>query len=258
MDHAYIKEHSIVERYEMRKLSSAESALFEEHFVDCPECQGHLQTAQDFRHALQAANAKDQLLMEFKPAAATFMWRPAFVVAASCAGLLILSTVLLTQQTRRLNRELSRAIDETGAWRQQYEAQRQANAELQDKLHQPGQTPQGLPVVASVFALNMTRGSQADESGPANRVTLSKSPQLIVLSLDLDGTDFETYRATLKESGGQVVWKDESLATTRSHTLSIALPSSLFHRGDYSLTLEGLNRQGNYTAAGHYSFRVKR
>lgn len=257
MDHAYIKEHSIVERYEMRQLSSAESALFEDHFVDCPECQGHLQTAQDFRKALQAANSKGRLSMESKPAAGTFMWRPAFLVAASCAALLILSTVFQTQQTRHLNRELSRATDEVGAWHRQYEAQRQANAELQEKLPQPGQPPQGLPVVASVFALNMTRGGQADESGPANRVTLSKSPQLIVLSLDLDGTDFETYRATLKDFSGQVIWKDEPLATARSHTLSLALPSSLFHPGDYSLTLEGLSRQGSYTPAGHYAFRVK-
>lgn len=260
MDHAYIKENSIVERYEMGKLSSAESASFEEHFVDCPECQSHLQTTQDFRQALKAASSEGQLLTEFEPAAraSTFRWRPAFVAASACAGLLILSTVFLSEQTYRLNRELSRADQEVGDWRQQYEAQRQANAELQKTLSQPGLPASGLPVVASVFPLNMTRGGQPDGFEPANRVTLSKSPQMVVLSLDLAGSDFGIYRATLKESNGQVVWKGESLSPASSHTLSIAVPSSLFHQDVYSLTLEGVTRQGNYTTDGHYSFRVKR
>jgi hypothetical protein len=260
MDHAYIKEHSIVERYAMAKLSSAESTLFEEHFVDCAECQGQLQATQDFRQALQAANSKGELLPEFSPAtrAGTFEWRGAFLAATACASLLFLSILFLAQHTRRLNRELSRASNDAAIWRQQYEAQRQANAQLQGQLSQAGEPTPLLPVVTSIFALNITRGGQPGDSEPANRFALSKSPELVVLSLDLDGNNFETYRATLKESGGRVVWKGESLTPASSHTLSIALPSSFLHQDDYSLRLEGLTRQGNYTAAGHYSFRVKR
>jgi hypothetical protein len=259
MDHGYIKEHSIVERYEMGKLSAAEGALFEEHFVDCPECQDHLQTAQDFRNALKVA-AKEQQLTEFKPAprTATFVWRTAFLAAAACAGLLFMSIVFLTVQTRRLNRELSQASGDAGGWRQQYEVQRQANAQLQQQLSQLGQPGPGLPAVAAVFTLNVTRGGEPGDSEPPNRVVLSPSPQWVVLSLDLDGNNFESYRATLEQSKGRVVWKSESLKPASSRTLSIALASSLLQQDDYSVKLEGLTRQGNYTAAGHYSFRVKR
>jgi hypothetical protein len=219
-----------------------------------------LQTAQNFRHALQAATAKDQVLTEFKPPppATTFVWRRAFLAAVACAGLLFLSIVFLAQQTRRLNRELSRASDDAGTWRQQYEVQRQANAELQAQLSQRGDPAPGLPVVASVFRLNMTRGGQPGDSEPANRVVLSRSPQWVVLSLDLDRNDFESYRATLEQSSGQVVWKNESLTPANSHTLSIALPSSVLQQDDYSLLLEGLTRHGSYAHAGHYSFRVKK
>lgn len=260
MDHAYIKEHNIIERYEMGMLPSAEGALFEEHFVDCPECQDQLQTAQDFRHALTAATAKDQLPTEFKPAAraGTFVSQAAFLSAAACAGLLFLSIVFLAQQTRRLNRELSQATDDAGTWRQRYEVQRQANTQLQEQLRQPGETTPTLSVVASVYPLNMTRGAQPGGSEPANRVVLSRSPQWVVLSLDLDGNAFESYRATLRQSGGRVIWKSASLTPASSQILSIALSSNVFQQGDYSLRLEGLTRQGTYTAAGHYSFRVKR
>jgi len=259
MDHAYIREHNIVEEYEMGKLSSAESASFEEHFVDCPECQGQLQAAHDFKQGLQAASARGQLLTEFNPStrASTFVWRRAFLAAAACAGLLFLSLVFLVQQTRRLNREVSRASNDAGTWRQRYEVQRQANAQSQEQVGQPGEPGPGLPVVA-VFTLNMTRGGEPTDSEPADRVALSRSPQLVVLSLDLGGSEFENYRATLKESSGQIIWKGESLVPASSHTLSVALPSGFFHQDDYSLTLEGLTRQGNYKAAGHYSFRVKK
>src|SRR5579872_1932171 len=59
MDHRYIEDHNIIARYEMSRLSEAECALFEEHFVDCPECQQQLEAAGGFRQALQTAASKD-------------------------------------------------------------------------------------------------------------------------------------------------------------------------------------------------------
>lgn len=57
--HPYIEEHQVVARYEMGKLVGAERADFEEHLVDCPECQEQLATTRDFRQALRTAIAQD-------------------------------------------------------------------------------------------------------------------------------------------------------------------------------------------------------
>jgi hypothetical protein len=262
MDHAYIKEHNIVERYEMDKLSAAESAGFEEHLVDCPECQSQLTAAQDFRRALRTATAGDGSLPGLKSAPPRMdvpAWRWAAASSGACVVLLIVTILFLAGETRHLRGELSQANDASQAWRQRYETERQINKELQPQPIQPGDQngpASGLPFIASVFPLNMTRGGEPGGSGPTDRVVLSKSPQWVVLSVDLNGNDFQSYRATLMYSGGEALWKAAGLAPARSNTLGLTFPSGFFRQGDYFLTLEGQPRQGSYTVAGHYSFRV--
>jgi len=259
MDHTYIKEHNVVERYEMDKLTAAESAGFEEHFVDCSECQSQLTTARDLRQALQAAATENENLPGLKPATPPIgvrVWRWAAASSAACVVLLMATVLFLLREAHHLQRQLSQANDASQTSRQRYEAERQTNTKQQPQPTGPGEAS-GLPLTASVFPLNMTRGEEPGGSGPADRVVLSKSPQWVVLSLDLNGNDFQSYRATLAHSGDEALWKAGGLTTARSNTLGLTFPSSFFRQGDYFLTLEGQTRQGSYAVAGHYSFRVK-
>ena len=48
MDHRYIDEHSVAERYLDRKLSAKERVAFEAHVVDCQECTDRLMLAEMF------------------------------------------------------------------------------------------------------------------------------------------------------------------------------------------------------------------
>jgi hypothetical protein len=262
MDHTYIKEHNVVERYEMDKLTPAESACFEEHFVDCPECQSQLTTARDLRQALRAAATENGNLPGLKatsPRIGVPVSRLAAASSAACLVLLMVTVVFLVRETLHLQRQLSQANDASRALRQRYEAERQSNTERQQQPTQPGDqndSASGLPVIASVFALDITRGDESGGSGPADRVVLSKSPQWVVLSLDLNGNHFQSYRATLAHSGGEALWKAGGLTPARTNTLGLTFPSGFFRQGDYFLTLEGQSRQGSYAVAGHYSFRV--
>ena len=52
MDHRYIDEHSVAERYVATALSPEERAVFEAHLVDCQECTDRLLLAEMF-HARQ-------------------------------------------------------------------------------------------------------------------------------------------------------------------------------------------------------------
>jgi anti-sigma factor RsiW len=48
MDHRYIDEHSVAERYLGRELSAEEREAFEAHVVDCQECTDRLMLAEMF------------------------------------------------------------------------------------------------------------------------------------------------------------------------------------------------------------------
>ena len=57
MDHDYIAEGGLVERYHQGSLPPDEEARFEEHFVGCPECTEQLELARGFQRGLKAVVA---------------------------------------------------------------------------------------------------------------------------------------------------------------------------------------------------------
>src|SRR5262245_27475755 len=58
MDHHYIAEHNLTDRYALGKLSADAQYQFEEHLIDCRECQADLETIEDFRAALKKVAAE--------------------------------------------------------------------------------------------------------------------------------------------------------------------------------------------------------
>ena len=59
MDHHYIEEHNITDRYLLGKLHAEERAQFEAHFIDCRECLDRLETTEDFGGALRSVAAEE-------------------------------------------------------------------------------------------------------------------------------------------------------------------------------------------------------
>jgi len=261
MDHSYIEANNIVARYEMGKLSVTESADFEEHFVDCPQCQEQLSTTADFRQALRAAGRHGASLQERQVPAG---WIPGPVVrwaiAGCIAGAILVGTPLFFQLRRvhRVEGELVQAKADAKDWQHKYESERQAQ-------QTPGQTesPAGTgndkpPILASVFALNRVRGADPGNSEPANWVVISRQPQWIVLSLDRDREEtYKQYRITLTASSGRALWNKTLIAPTAANALSVSLPSKLLPPDDYVLTVEGLSHKDTFSISGRYTFRVK-
>src|SRR3954451_10931683 len=59
MDHTYIENNSLVERYHQGLLPPDEEARFEEHFVGCPQCTEQLELARGFQKGIKAMAAED-------------------------------------------------------------------------------------------------------------------------------------------------------------------------------------------------------
>jgi hypothetical protein len=88
MDHGYIDQHSLAERYLENALSPQERAAFESHLVDCQECTDRLLLAGMF-HARQVNEIQPgpaaKLILRLKP------WHGAALVIT---GLLLLALLL--------------------------------------------------------------------------------------------------------------------------------------------------------------------
>jgi hypothetical protein len=82
-------------------------------------------------------------------------------------------------------------------------------------------------------------------------------PQWVILSLDRElEPEFQSLRATLTDATGIEVWQQTVLQIPAGQALSLVLPSSLFHSGDYILRLEGQIPDGRYFPAGRFRFRA--
>jgi hypothetical protein len=278
MDHRYIEEHSIISRHLTGKLSTRESTEFEEHFLDCPQCLDQLEAEQDFQLALKQAAAEDALVRR-NPSPAGLSgwlaglgpWRQAALWTTAGVLLAMAPTALYIGRTERARREANQGIAASREWQRRYEVERQNEADLEKRLQdsekklkqQSGVSgdrsgSSTLPAAASVFLLDTTRSVDAGTPDAANRIEIPAARHWIVLSMER-GTEreFDTYRATVTDSEGHVVWSDSGIRPPTPGSLSLALDSGLFHDGDYVLRLEGRTRDGRYTPAARYAFRVR-
>jgi hypothetical protein len=266
VDHRFIEEHDIVARYGTGKLSPAECVRFEEHLVDCPECQQQIVATEDFLRGLRTVVAEDAA-----PARSTLpsawlspvrRWQPVLVGAAACALVLALPVLIFLRGVRSAQRELGEMKQASESWQRRYEAQQQAGAQMDERLRELERKVKEnvlstqLPVVATVFPLNTVRSGQPGGSRPVNRITISRAPQWIVFSPELEEEQhFPQYRATLSEAGGRIVWK-QTLTSASANALAISLSSSLFHEGDYVLVLEGQSKPGRQFTTHVYPFHI--
>ena len=269
MNHSYIDDHQVAELYLQGKLSPEEAARFEEHSMSCPECLDRLETAEKLRLGLRAVAAREVateavklglLARLVRSRLAPFAVAALFLAAVLPAGLLWRRAGRLegelVQTRQQLREELNRPAPaptpdpETGSLRSQLEAERQEKERLAAELEKAGEPRINVPVVP----LSPERSAPGAE--PTTRISLSSSPELLVLLLELDATDFPRYRATL--TGGGTVLPLSDLRPDAQGTLTLALPAAHLRPGDYEVRVEGLPVQGRPAPVAGFSFRIVR
>lgn len=294
MDHRYIEEADITDRYLLGKLSPEEQDRFEEHFVECPKCLDRLETTREFRRALKAAVAEDAARSRayIQTGLTAWLirqsrWQRAALLLATILLPAVLATAFFVPKIRQAQEEQEQAKKSASDWQHRYEEQqqaasrlekelREANASLAEQRRQPEtrqeHDPQTRPgeeqeVIRSsrpqipppVFALSIVRSADPALSAPANSISIPHSARSFVLSLDLEsGPGVQSYRATITDADRNVIWTRSTLKPQSKDTLRINLDSDLFKAGDYQLTLEGLTREGNYAPEGKYGFRLSK
>jgi hypothetical protein len=283
MEHSYIEDHNIADRYLLGKLSAEERMRFEEHCENCQECFKRLETVDGLRRGLRIV-AGEEAWRSRAHVMTGLLSHVARLSSASQAILLaviILLTALpigwLALERGRARRELAHVTQTAAEWQRKYEEREQAGrdlmkgAQVQDQLTAwPESTREDRPrspdeadkVALSqagvpVFALSVMRNSSPDLAQPINRIKLSPTSKLIILLLEL-GPDpgLQAYRATISTADGRNIWRARELSPTSDNTLALGFNSGLFKPGNHSLTLEGLTTQKRYVLTAQYTFSV--
>jgi hypothetical protein len=254
VDHQYIEEHNIVSLYSMGKLPADERRQFEDHFIDCPKCLDQIDLIDDLRVGLKQVAAEDaaEAVPREAPAAAAALlrgWKWVAMAAAACA---LVALPVLLSQIGRLRDQLDRTRGASLDLEHRLEQQQRANGALQAQLQE-----HQMPASAAVFLISTMR-SAGSSSDPETLITISSAIPWVILSLERDfETEYRSYRATLNDAKGRIVWRQEHLVHTAPAAMGIVLPSNLFHTGDYELKLEGLTRDAQYFPAAHFRIRVR-
>lgn len=277
MDHAYIEENGLVERYHQGLLPPDEEARFEEHFVTCTSCMEQLELARGFQRgikALSAVTAEDAVRAAVVVQAGLFAWLArrgrmaqwglalaALLLAAGLPSLWIaaqgrnerLAAAQRIEEERRTAKDLERRLAETEQRRS--EERRDLEAKLAEAQRPAPPSPgvldrplANLPIVL----LTAVRG----EGEPAT-IDLARTGDLLALAVDA-GADprFVSYRATMTRTGGGTVYRQDGLRTNALETLMLTFPKTFFQPGEYRLRIEGVRADGGALEIGGYPFRV--
>ena len=292
MDHKFINEVELVERYLMGRLAPEESAEFEAHFVDCQECVGRLNTTKALMDGLRIV-ASDQGLEPHGYEPKRLSWplrrlsfRGSLALAAGILLLLaFLSAVVVSTQIRRLRVETAQSRIASAEWERRYEEERESSslaemrhqdserelttevaqlrAELEDK-HQ--QNPEDASddrralrkpqINFATIVLKSTRGSEP-ATGALNEIVVPRSTANFAISVPLEEEgNYKVYYMTIRGDRDRVIWKASGLKPNRYNSLSVGFNSTFFRDGDYLLTVEAVSGDGRTSVVGKYPFRV--
>jgi anti-sigma factor RsiW len=275
MNHTYIEENQVVDRYVMGKLPPDEAGRFEEHYLSCPECLDRLALAESLERGFKRAAGQDAARLAATRQLAVVAWLSRLSRSRQASALLLtffcvlalpsllayrkIGELAATRATLEREREAagSRTTAEAGKLRADLEAsqrdlarEREARSRAAEQLAQATRPQENVPILF----LNAERGPADGE--PTFRLRLPKEPGWIVLAPVIDPPHYPSYRAVLKDARGREAWSGADLRLNEQESLSLSLPSTLLAPGDYTLSVEGLPPGRRPAPAGRFPFRV--
>lgn len=272
MDHTYIEDNALVERYHQGLLAPEEEARFEEHFVTCAPCMEQLELARGFQRGIRSVVAEDALRAVVVQAGffawlsrrgRLAQWMLALAVLLLAAGLPSLwmagqarderlAAARRAEDQKRTAKDLERRLAETE--RRRGEERRDLEAKLAQAQRPTAPPPEALARPLGSLAVVLLTAVRGEGEPPV--VRLSDTGDVFALAADA-GADprFTSYRATITRTGGGTVYRQGDLKLNALETLMLTFPKTFFQPGEYRLKVEGVRADG-VVEIGGYPFRV--
>jgi hypothetical protein len=216
MDHLRIEEHNLIDRYVRGTMPAAERAEFEDHFVDCAECQEQIEVAKSLRQAIRESATEQAGRRELQWSG----WRWAAI--AACAGLVIAvtaSAVLLLQRDRALSELASARLSQERA--------------------------------PAVFGLSLSR-----DAAETRDITIPIDPRWMIFLVDIDATQYRRYRAVVIGSRSEEIWMQDGIQPNSPDSISVAIPPGMLHPGTFTLTVSGAQPDGTFIPVASFPVRL--
>ncbi|MFN0085602.1 MAG: hypothetical protein ACKVX9_09460 [Blastocatellia bacterium] len=263
-------ENRLVDRYVRGRLSSAERARFEAHYLASPVHQRRVAAARLLLAEADALAPAPEPSF-FARVNAWFRLSPSLQFAMA-AGMLLLAAgaVWLLADRARLRGELA-AIQRENAARDARERELarmiaaghgerdQLTREL-DRLRreraeaQPAATSTP-PAALTVFSFMLSPTSVRGTTGQP--LTVPANADQVQLQLQVEPGEWKRFQATLQTAERAPVWRRRDLSS-RGGRLVLALPAARLPHNDYVLILSGVDAAGRVEEINRYSFRVIR
>jgi hypothetical protein len=273
MDHTYIEEHQIADRYVQGTLPEDEAERFENHYLSCPECLDSLDLAESVQRGFRRAATQDAERLAATRQFALLAWL-ARLSRRSQAGILLSALLVLAalsggpglyvsaergrelRQTRAALAAERQRTTAAGALRADLDASQRAlavesaaHAQAVQQLAQMQQPQGNFPILF----LDKERGAGPTPEAPTQRLRLPATGP-VVLAPQVDRPFQPSYRAWLVDGHGREVCHWQDLQPDDHDALSLSLAASRLQPGDYSLVVEGVTPG----AAGRFTFNVLR
>jgi hypothetical protein len=271
MDHTYIEEHQIADRYVQGTLPEDEAERFENHYLSCPECLDSLDLAESVQRGFRRAATQDAERLAATRQLALLAWLGR-LSRRSQVGVLLSALLVLTvlpaglgvhgiaERDRELTHTRAVLADErrhtagNGTLRANLDAtqhaldvERAAQAQAVRQIAQMQQPQGNVPILF----LDKERGAGPTPEAPTQRLLLPATGP-VVLAPQVDRPFQRSYRARLVDGNGREVCHWQDLHPDDHDALGLSLAASRLQRGDYSLVVEGV------TPAERFTFSVLR
>jgi len=268
MDHTYIEENQIADRYVQGNLPEGEAEQFEEHYLSCPDCLDRLDLAESMQRGFIRMAAQDAAKLSAARQLAVVAWlvrlsrsRQIGVLLTAVLVFAFVPAGLSLRGFVERGRELAQArtaLAEKAALRAELEAsrrdlasERKAREEASNLLAQALQPQGNVPIL--FFDVERGAGPAAE---PTQRLKRPEGSGWIFLDVTIEAPTRQPYGAVLRDAHGTELWRRADLRLSGRDSLSLLLPASLVPPGDYSLSIEGQAPGGKPTTAGTFTFRV--
>jgi hypothetical protein len=277
MKHEQIEKSNLVDRYLMGKLLAEESASFEEHFVDCPQCIAQLQTTKNFMQGLRVFASEHALQIDRRQPSwqfplMLFRWAMACLLIAAAVG-----AFFVAGYTRRLRAEVNQAESLSRQLEQRYENERQTA----DRKHQETESQRAalearlkneqaqrakmaadsgrrMPSAGNLSLFVLTSATRGEPEA-IKKIIIRRSSTMVGFSVSLEEEQqFENYQITIFDDQHRVVFKNRRTPPDRElNSLPIYFKPGRFRPGIYSLIVKGIKKGGESEVVGNYPFSIQ-
>ncbi|MEO8025808.1 MAG: zf-HC2 domain-containing protein [Bryobacteraceae bacterium] len=252
MDHKYIEDHRIADRYLDRSLNEAERSSFEKHFVDCAECMDRLALAEIFRSTPPRHRDSAASRGPVGPLA------PVPIEHTEVADAAIRNSLSILRSS----------------------SDGSSNDQLRLPNAEPGPVRRNMDVVAifataalllvsvpTAYLIWQYATERKAERGPAGgifsltqkrvkSIPVSLSPHPVVFLLEMPNPPAPPRRVSLR-TDGFVVWDGGELADVEGEALAVVIPSRDLPPGDLVLRIESRD-SGSWRVAADFPITVVR